>query len=59
MLGVMERIVRDNTIGKGSFSVYVELKAITEYSDRQIIIIRCAIRVNIKGISFMYFILLA
>lgn len=59
MLGVMERIVRDVTVGKGRFSVYGELKAITEYLDRQIITIRCAIRLNIKGIPFMYFILLA
>ena len=55
----MERIVRDDTVGKGRFSVHGELLAITEYSDRQIIIIGCAIRFNIKGTSFLYFILLA
>jgi len=55
----MERIVRDDTVGKGRFSVYGELLAITEYSDRQIIVIRCAIHFNIKGNHFIYFILLA
>jgi len=42
----MERIVRDDTVGKGRFSVYGELKAITEYSGRQIIIIRCVLFVS-------------
>ena len=55
----MERIVRDDTVGKGTFSVYGELLAITEYLNRQIIIIRCAIHFNIKGIPFVYFTLLA